>query len=206
MKVLLIDDHPMVNSGLASYLEETGRFTVCGQVNTLAQAKSFFEDAIQTKKDIPSLIILDIMLGEENGLDFLNYLEEYCQVNQLSKPHVLVCSALEEPFCIQNALKLGASGFITKSGSKEELINAIDSIQRGNIHISEEHSVKLVKSYDLYTKFTKREMEIFNLIKRNKSNKQIASELKLNIRTVENHVSNIYFKTGTSNRQELMER
>ena len=201
MNVLLVDDHPMVSSGLATIIEETGRFTVAGQANTLSEAKHFIETH---EKELPSLIILDIMLGEENGLDFIHYLKSFCRKNNKKKPPVLVCSVLEEPFRIQSALEMGASGYLPKTGSKQELLKAIDTVLRGETFISEEHSVKVMKSYGLYAKFTKREMEILNLIKNNKSNKQIADELSLNFRTVENHISNIYFKTGTENRQDLL--
>jgi len=209
MKVMLVDDHPMVNSGLASILEETGRFSVVGQVNSLSDAIKFIEeDAIQktdqSESIFPSLIILDILLGEDNGLDFLPFLKNFCRSKKIPQPHVLVCSVLEEPFRIQTALKMGASGYIPKTGSNQEIIEAIDAVLRGETYISGEHSAKVMKSYGLYEKFTKRELEIINMIKNNKSNKQIADELGLNIRTVENHVSNIYFKTGTVNRQELV--
>ena len=190
----------MVNSGLAGLLEETGRFTVSGQANSLADAMELIE---APGANIPSLVILDILLGDENGLEFLPFLESVCNKKKITKPPVLVCSVLEEPFRIHTALKLGASGYIPKTGSKNDLLNAIDAVLRGEIFISGEHSVKLMKSYGLYSKFTKRELEIFNLIKKNKSNKEIAQDLLLSIHTVENHISNIYLKTGTENRQAL---
>jgi len=86
MNVLLIDDHPMINSGLSTVLEETGKFSICGKANTLAAAKSFINNAASKKATsneatsqeatMPSLVILDILLNEENGLDFLPFLEE----------------------------------------------------------------------------------------------------------------------------------
>ena len=201
MNILLIDDHPMVSSGLTSILEETGRFKIAGQANSLSQAKSFIEN---NKSALPSLIILDILLGDENGLDFLSFLDDFCAQSNVHKPLVLVCSVMEEPFRIQSALKMGASGYIPKTGGKKELLEAIDAVQRGEIYIPSKQSDKINKSYGLYAKFTKRETEVFSLIKEKKSNKEIAEELGLNFRTVENHVSNIYFKTGTANREELI--
>jgi len=203
MNVLLIDDHPMVNSGLASILEGTERFKVEGQVNSLTEAKCFINESVSSER-FPSLVILDIMLGEENGLDFLHFLDDFCAENKTQKPAVLVCSVMEEPFRIQSALKMGASGYVPKTSSKTELLNAIDSVLHGEVYLSSEHSDRIKKSYGLYAKFTKREMEIFALMKDNKSNKQIANELGLNFRTIENHVSNIYFKTGSANREELL--
>jgi NarL family two-component system response regulator LiaR len=199
MEVLLIDDHPLTNNGLASCLEETGRFFVSGQANTLSEAKRFIEEA----KNLPSLIMLDILLGEENGLDFLPFLKSFCRGRRVPMPPVLVCSVLEDPFRIQSALKLGASGYIPKTETKAVLLKAIDTVLQGEVYISNEHAVKLSKSLGTYEQFTKRELEVLNLIKQNKSNQEIAKALYINIRTVENHISNIYFKTGCCNRLEL---
>ena len=199
MEVLLIDDHPLTNNGLASCLEETGRFIVSGQVNSLSEAKRFIEESI----NLPSLIVLDILLGEENGLDFLPFLKGFCRGRRVSIPPVLVCSVLEDPFRIQAALKSGASGYIPKTGTKAELLKAIDTVLQGEVYISGEHALKLSKSLGAYEQFTKREMEVLNLIKQNKSNQEIAKALYINIRTVENHISNIYFKTGCGSRLEL---
>jgi NarL family two-component system response regulator LiaR len=143
------------------------------------------------------------VLGEENGLEFLPFLKNFCREKRIPIPPVLVCSVLEDPFRIQTALKLGASGYIPKTGSKAELLKAIDTVLRGDVYITSEHAVKLSKSLGAYEQFTKREVEILNLIKQNKSNREIAKALYINIRTVENHISNIYFKTGCGSRQEL---
>jgi len=199
-KVMLIDDHPMLNYGLASCLEETGRYNICGQAVSLTDARQFIEN---TKK-LPALIILDIMLGKENGLDFLPFLETYCGEKGKSKPPVLICSVLEDPFRIRTALKLGASGYISKTSSKTELIKAIDTVLGGNVYLSNEHNEILEESSSVHSRFTMRELDVLNLIKQNKTNQQIAKLLHINLRTVENHVSNIYFKTGANNRVELL--
>jgi NarL family two-component system response regulator LiaR len=200
MEVLLIDDHPLLNIGLASCLEETGRFTVSGQMNSLAQATDF----IKKSKARPSLIILDIMLGDENGLDFLPYLEEFCKKKHVQKPPVLICSVLEDPFRLRAAHKLGASGYVSKAGDKTELLTAIDTVLRGEVYFSDEQHKVLDESSDIYSQFTKRELEILNLIKQDKTNQQIAKTLFISLRTVENHISNIYFKTGAGTRAQLM--
>ncbi|MCL2763280.1 MAG: response regulator transcription factor [Treponema sp.] len=191
----------MINSGLAAYLEETGRFSVSGQVNSLAEAVCFIEKA----KTIPSFVILDILLGEENGLDFLPFLDNFCRKKNIPKPPVLVCSVLEDPFRIQTALKLGASGYVPKTGTKIELLCAIDTVLRGEMYITNDHTIKLNEVSGTYTPFTKRELEVLHLIKQSKTNQQIAKIMGISIRTVENHLSNIYFKTGKENRLELIQ-
>jgi len=201
MKVLLIDDHPLINRGLASYLEETGRFTVIGQVNSLVEAKRFIE---AQEANLPDLVILDIMLGEENGLDFIPFLENFCKKIKVSRPHVLICSVLEDPFRIQTALKLGADGYILKTGNMADLLCAIDAILRGEKYIADIYDVKYNEASGKYSYFTKRELEVLDLIKQNKTNQQIAKIMCLSVRTVENHVSNIYIKTGKKNRLDLI--
>ena len=199
MEALLIDDHPMLNAGISAILEGTGLFTVCAQAESLAKAMNFIENS----KTLPSLIILDLLLGEDNGLDFLPMLENYCAKKKIPKPRVLVCSALGDSFKIQTALKLGAAGFLSKTGNKAELLKAIDIILSGKTYISSEINVKLNESSSMYAKFSKREIDVINLLKANKSNKQIADALFISLRTVENYISKIYFKTGFSSREEV---
>jgi len=204
-KVMLIDDHPVTNKGLAACLEGTGRFTVCAQATTLADAKRHIEEATPGgAESLPSVVILDVILGDENGLDFLPFLENHCRANGLPKPAVLICSVLEEPFRIQTAMKLGASGYVSKAESETVLIAAIDTLLRGEIHLSDRHSAQAMRTLGLYERLSKRELKVYELLKQNKSNKEIAAELFLSVRTVGNYVSNIYFKTETNNRQELM--
>ncbi|MCL2442639.1 MAG: response regulator transcription factor [Treponema sp.] len=204
LPVLLIDDHPLINRGLTSFLEETGRFAVMGQINSLAEAKCFFEEKMAEKSELPYLIILDIMLGEENGLDFFPFLDNFCKKKKISRPPVLICSVLDDPFRIQTALKLGASGYILKTGNMNDLLCAIDTVLNGKKYIAGIHNIKLNEASDKYSYFTKRELEVLDLIKQNKTNQQIAKAMCLSIRTVENHVSNIYIKTGKENRLELI--
>jgi len=204
MNILLIDDHPMLNAGIVSILEQTGIFKVCAQAQSLKEAI----DAVEKSETLPSLIILDMLLGEDNGLDFIPMLEKYChnkkiEGKQNKKPPVLVCSALADSFKIQTAFNLGAAGFLSKTGGKEELLKAIDTILSGNVYISSEVDIKLKESSSVYAKFSRREMDVIDLLKANKSNKQISNILRINLRTVENYISKIYFKTGFSSREEI---
>ena len=200
MEIMLIDDHPLLNAGLVSILEGTGIFTVCAQAESLAEAMNIIEKS----KTLPSLIILDLLLGEDNGLDFLPMLDKYCRIKKISKPPVLVCSALGDSFKIQTAMKLGAAGFLSKTSGKAELLTAIDSLLCGKMYISDEINLKLNESSQIYSKFSKREIEAINLLKQNNSNKQIADTMGISLRTVENYISKIYFKTGFSTREEVI--
>ena len=199
MDIMLIDDHPLLNAGLISILEGTGIFTVSAQAESLNQAM----DIIEKAETLPHLIILDLLLGEDNGLDFLSMLERFCRSRKIQKPPVLVCSALDDTFKIQSALKLGALGFLSKTSGKSELLKAIDTILCGKVYISNEMNTRLNESSGTYAKFSRREIDVINAVKQNKINKIIASEMGISIRTVENYISKIYFKTGFSTREEI---
>ena len=199
MDVLLIDEHQLFNAGLASIFEATGLFSVTIQALSLTQAVSIIEKS----KTLPSLIILELLLGEKNGLDFLPILEKHCKNKKIPKPPVLVCSAYGDSFKIKTALKLGASGFLSKTDDKAELLKAINTILGGKTYINEELKIKLNKISHIYDRFTRREIDIINLLKSNKTNKQIADSLFISLRTVENYISKIYFKTGFTSREEV---
>ena len=131
-------------------------------------------------------------------------LENYCRNKEIPKPPVLVCSALGDSFKIQTALKLGAAGFLSKTSGKAELLKAIDTILCGKVYISNEINMQLNEKSSIYAQFSKREIDVINLIKQNKSNKQIADAMGISLRTVENYMSKIYFKTGFSTREEVL--
>jgi len=199
MEVLLLDDHPMLNAGIAAILKQTGLFSTCIQAESLAQAMVILEQS----KTLPSLVILDLMLGEENGLDFLPMLGNHCRHRKLTMPPVLVCSAIADLFKVRSALKLGASGFLSKTGGSAELLKAVGDVLGGRPYISKELDIKLNEKAGLFEKFTKQELSVIDLVKQNKTNKQIATTLVISTRTVENYISRIYFKTGFSTRDEV---
>jgi len=117
---------------------------------------------------------------------------------------VLVCSVLEDPFRIRTTLSQGASGYISKSRGKDELLKAIDALSRGETYVSDEYKEIFAETSASENRFTKREQEVLYLIKQHNTNREIAKALDISVRTVENHISNIYFKTKTKMRQKLM--
>ena len=167
-KVLLIDDHSLVNSATTSLLEGTGRFRVLGKAHSLEEARLFVE---KTAGEMPEIIILDIQMGEENGLNFFPFLNDFCGKKRIPKPPVLVCSTFNDSSRIQTALKLGASGYLPKTLDGDSLLNAIDAVLRGEIYVPDE---RIGESPDKYGELTRQELNIIHLVKLNKSNPQIA--------------------------------
>jgi len=210
--IMLIDDHPLAINGIGAWLSGTGRFTISATAGNISEAVSL----IESMNELPEIIILDISLGEEDGLEFIPKLEEICKKKNAAAfpqdtapdasaaimPNILVCSMYEDPFLIQQAFDMGAKAFISKSAKSSEIITAIDALLEGGTYINPRY--KLDDLNQEWSLLSRRENEIVALIKRNLHNRQIAKRLCLSLRTVENHISRIYFKTGTKSREELI--
>jgi len=204
IKIALIDDHPLAISGIGEWLKSTGKFEIAGTAGTLAEA-----DALMKKLDpLPAVIILDISLGTEDGLEFIPALKEICAKRKADLPGILVCSMYEDSFLIQRAMDLGARAYVPKSAQSDEILTAIDALLCGNTYISEKNKPQAqnqkTQIQHVLNNLTHREKEIISLIKQHASTKDIAMRLKINLRTVENHLVHIYTKTGVSTHEELI--
>jgi two-component system NarL family response regulator len=200
MKALLVDDHPLITQGLASCLAETDRFTNVEKAVSLAEAKQLINES----PPLPDLVVLDIQLDGENGLDLIPFLKKLCKSRKVPLPKILICSMHGDSVRIHTAIGMGACGFISKANPKTELLRAVDTVMRSEFYISDELAELLKKAPDTVSKFTKREMEVLQLIKQNKTNSEIAEAMGLSVRTVENHTSSIYLKTGVTAREGLL--
>jgi NarL family two-component system response regulator LiaR len=197
-----VEDHPLTRHGLSACLEDTGRLSVTGTAASLEEGQRFI---LENPGKLPKIIILDILLGTDNGLEFIEFLKSFCKTHSAAMPAVLVCSIFEDPFRVRTALQMGAAGYIPKSASEEELLRAIDTVLSGGKYIDPRLKLKIDQAPGAYSKFTRREGEILTRIKQNHTNQRIAKELDISLRTVENHISHIYLKAGCFTRQELMD-
>jgi len=204
ISVVLIDDHPMLTNAISVWLETTGRFTIAGTAASLEEARILMKEL----EPLPQIVILDISMGggnnasvQEDGLTFIPELEKICKERKAPMPAVLVCSMYEDPFLVQRAMDLGAKGYVAKSAAHGEITAAIDAILAGKTYTSVK--IKKQDQKKTFPILTRRESEIVALVKQNQSNQQIAKMLGLNNRTVDNHLRNIYEKTGVTSRKEL---
>jgi NarL family two-component system response regulator LiaR len=197
--IALIDDHPLAINGIGAWLEGTGRFIVVGAAKTLTEAAALMEQL----ESLPKIIILDLALGTEDGLSFIPLLKEICEKKNVPVPDIMVCSMFEDPFLIQRAMDSGARAYVPKSAEPVEILAAIDALLEGSVYINPKYH-KWKEQKQKRFALTRRENEIVALIKQNMSNTQIAKRLRINLRTVENHLSHIYVKTGVAWREDLV--
>ena len=191
--VVIIDDHELIRSGLAAILENNWK--VAGTAGTLDEART----TLKSLADRPDLVILDIELGKEWGLDIIR--DKTLGNGKL--PPALVYSIYNDYAHVNAAIRSGAKGYVCKSQSITELLEAMEDVSSGKTSYPHEILQRHAITSDKLLGMSKREQEVFSMVQRGKSNKEIAAELGVTTRTIENNLSIIYDKTGVKNRQEL---
>jgi NarL family two-component system response regulator LiaR len=196
-QVVLIDDHPLAINGIGAWLNATGRFSVAGTAGSIAAARALLEGL----ESLPPLLILDIALGTENGLEIIPVLKALCEKRKVPLPGIVVCSMYDDIFVIQSAFDAGADAFISKSADIKEIIIAIDTVLAGETYLNDKYKTLIQEG--AASGLTVREREIAALVKQSLSNDQIAKKMDISVRTVQNHLAHIYVKTNTHSRSEL---
>jgi DNA-binding NarL/FixJ family response regulator len=203
IKIIIVDDHKMFRDGIRALLEKEKNIEV------VADAKDANELIGILKSLTPDVILMDIDMGETNGIDAtVEVKKSYPDIN------ILALSMHGEHNYILKMLEAGATGYILKNAGKEEMLTAIISVASGDSYFSKEVSSLLIeylnkpqiniKSTDKEIPLTNREIEILKLIAQEYSNSEIAEELFISIRTVDTHRRNLIQKLGMKNTAGLV--
>lgn len=190
LRLLLIDDHFVVRSGLVASLELEDDFEVVAEADRGEEALPLFREYA------PSLVLMDLQLPGQNGIEATREL-----VAAYPDARVLIFSTFARDDEIREALSAGASGYLQKSASRDELIGAIRAIAGGEAYLPTEIADRLAGLLQ-GPSITTREREIIALISKGRANKEIAAELGIAEDTVKRHVSNIIQKLEVSDRAE----
>ncbi len=204
LKVLVIDDHPLVQEGVAAALEALGH-----DVDVIAAADSEQGLAAAAANPDIDLVLLDLALPGMSGLGVISALHQ-----RFPSLPVVVLSALEDPENIRSAISAGAMGFVPKSAQTRVLIEALQQVLEGNLSVpatlgaggasagapgtataGNEPDVALL---------TLRQLEVLSRLCQGKTNKQIATELGLSEKTVKAHVTAIFKVLGVVNRTQAV--
>ncbi|MBT7944296.1 MAG: response regulator transcription factor [Alphaproteobacteria bacterium] len=182
IRVLLADDHPLVTEGILSCLETYERIEVVGEAATGREALE------KAKELLPDVVLIDINMPELNGLDAAELFKE-----QLPDIKLLVLSMHDNREYISRAVQYGARGYVLKDVSSKEIVIAIEAVNNGGTYFSSGVSEILLANLDEGTPgpLTTREQVILSMVAEGKSNKLIARELDISLRTVETHRRNV---------------
>ncbi len=193
IRILLVDDHPMVRDGLRARLSTVPRFEVVGEADDADSALRRLADCR------PDVVIQDVGLKIGNGLDLIvRMLADQAELR------VLVFSMYDNAEYVQRALQVGARGYVLKDAPASEIVAAIEAVAAGGVYLSPAASRHLLQVQGGRQDLTAREAEILAALGRGEASKQIARKLSLSIRTVEAHRQSIKRKLGLTGQAELI--
>lgn len=201
MRILLVDDDPLVRTGLRAVLQSEKRWSVVGEAGDGAQAIEM------AKELLPDLVIMDVRMP---GLDGLAATDRITSLE--NPPRVLVLTTFEVDEYVYEALRAGASGFVLKRVPPAELIEVVRLVTTGESLIFPEQTRVLIERFvsDARAKhrsiaeLTEREADVLTLLARGHSNQEISEDLYIGMETVKSHIRSILLKVGAKNRTQAV--
>lgn len=187
-KILLVDDHPLVLEGIRAVIETYQHIKVVGVASSVKQALLI---ASQTK---PEIVMMDINMEDINGIDAIELFKE-----QHPDIKILMLSMHDSKEYISTSVMNGASGYILKDVSTDEIISAIDIVASGQTYFSSGVADVLLNQQtnrDAHSPLSTREQDILVLVAEGNSSKDVGNLLNISVRTVETHRKNIRSKLG----------
>ena len=188
IRVLVVDDHPLVREGIGRLLELEPDMTM------VAEAANGREAIQRFREHRPDVTLMDLQMPEMGGLDALIAIR-----NEFPEARILVLTTYKGDVQIMRALKNGARGYLLKSSINEELVGAIRAVHAGRKAMSAEASVEIAE-HATDDPLTPAELRVLHLIAQGKANKEIASQLSVSEETVKGQVRNILSKLGANDR------
>jgi len=193
IRLLLVDDHPLVRDGLRARLQAVPGFEVVGEAGNAAEAEARMAELA------PQLVLMDVGMKDVNGIELTARLLERAPGLQ-----VLMLSMYDNPEYVQRALQAGARGYVLKDAPASEIVAAIEAVAGGGVFLSPAVSKRLFRNQAPRPVLSLREGEILTALARGLSSKQIAREMDVSVRTVEAHRQSIKRKLGLEGQAELI--
>jgi NarL family two-component system response regulator LiaR len=197
VRVVIVDDHPVVRQGLRTFLAVQDGIEVVGEAGDGAEALA------QVATLAPDVVLLDLVMPGVDGVAAIAQL-----VAESPETKVLVLTSFPDDDRLLAAVQAGAAGYMLKDVAPTELANAIRAVARGEAALSSQPAARLLREYARrgsqsgVALLTAREREVLTLVGRGLANKQIARQLSIAEKTVKTHVSHILSKLGLADRTQ----
>jgi DNA-binding NarL/FixJ family response regulator len=200
-RVAVVEDHPMFRERLVHLIEKEPDMEVCAETDNVIDALALIRESK------PQVVILDITLKASNGLDLLKDL----RAQDLQVP-VLVLSMHEESLYAERALRAGARGYITKYEASSKVLKALREVLRGEIYLDPQTMARIVQRVvadkrdprsDPIEKLSDRELEVFDLLGRGRTTREIGARLRVGLTTVDTYRARIKEKLRLENGARL---
>lgn len=199
-RALVVDDHPLFRRGLVGLLQDSGIVDVVAEADNARDAK------VHVENEELDVVICDLSLPDISGLSLISDIRAGGFQGAL-----LVLSMRDELMFAPRALRAGADGYLDKSASPDEIIDAVRRVLQGERVLSAEQAERLKARSDGTgvpdspgTRLSNRELEVFELTGRGQGTREVAEGLGISIKTVETHKANIRSKLGLADASELM--
>jgi two-component system NarL family response regulator len=190
VRVLIVDDHPVVRAGLASLLRRQAGLKLAGAAHSAEEAMEIL------KRSSVDVMLLDLRMPSVNGIDLLNLLKAH-----ENRPKAILLSSYEYEEEIFQAVKAGARGYLSKNASREEIVAAIEAVVAGSTYFPE-WVIQWIEEREDRSGLSAREVEILEMVSKGLTNKEIAGVLQISHYTVRNHINHISAKLQVTDRTE----
>jgi len=201
IRVLVVDDHAVVRSGLLAFLEGESDLEVVGAAEGGAEALDLLE-RLDAEGIRPDVILMDLQMRPLDGIESTRMVRA-----RYDDVEVVALTSFGEPERVQRAVEAGASGYLLKDAAADEVTAAIRAAHRGELQLDAAVARRLMSTLQEPRAFsgelTARELDVVALIGQGKANKEIALQLGIGERTARTHVSNILRKLGLTSRTQL---
>ncbi len=194
IRVAVVDDHPVVRDGTAALLANQRGIDVVGTAGSLEEARGL---VATTEVDV---VLLDIRLGAESGLNLLHANADAEPGDARPRPAIVVLTAYDYPQYAEAALRLGAAGFVLKTAPMAELLEAIERAAGGGLAFGVRPRPRD------RARLSRRELDVVGLVVEGRSNDEIGVALSIGAKTVETHLARIFERFGLASRTELATR
>ena len=193
-KIFIVDDHYMVVEGIRSLLQHEADIEWMGHAMNAASCMAFLQ------QQRPDVILMDINLPDKSGIDLCKEVKE-----KYPGVFIIGLSTFNQQSFIQKMMENGASGYILKNATLDELVEAVDSVVKGKIFLSNETAATLRKpDQSSVPVITSREKEVLGLVAEGLTNNEIAQQLFISPTTVETHRKSLLNKFGAKNTASLV--
>jgi DNA-binding NarL/FixJ family response regulator len=196
IKVLIVDDHNLVREGLKAVFDQGDEVQVVGEAGSGDEALELVD------KLKPDVVLMDISMPGMNGIQATKLIRE-----KQPDAKIVMLTMLDQEGYVYEAVKAGATGYMLKNTSSDDLVHAIQTVFEGKALLHPDATAQLLKEFVSLAGnkakdygLSNREMEVLQLLSQGNTNKEIAKALWISEQTVKTHVAHIFDKLGTSDR------
>lgn len=202
-RVLIVDDHPIVRQGLKRLIEQECDLVVCGEAETVREARQLIRDTA------PDVVIVDLLLRQSDGIELVRDVRAHHPALPM-----LVLSMHDETIYAERMLAAGASGYIMKQAAGDQFLTALRRVLDGGIYVSEGVGNSMIQKFasggaylpsSPIDRLSNRELQVLQMIGRGMSTREAAETLNLSIKTVESHRQRLKRKLSLTTAAQLMQ-